>query len=112
MSVKHVIKYYNEVCDQYKDMLNEIKEFEQEAEKGLIEPERLDKIKETIQPLMNNYQRISYIIFLLNQPNKKEKIAKYKKQNQKLLEKLNKDNSLEATLEENEQVISDLKEDL
>ena len=54
MAVRHVKEYYNKVCDQYHDMLNEIRDFEEEAKKGLIEPERLDEIKKNIQPLINN----------------------------------------------------------
>ena len=109
MSVKHVKLYYKEICDQYSDLLQELKDFEKEAQEGLIEPERIDNIKETIQPLMNNYQRISYIMYLLNLPNKKEKAVKYKRQNNKLLNTLSKDNSLEKTIEENSEVINKLK---
>ena len=58
---------------------------------------------------MNNYQRISYIMYLLNLPNKKEKAVKYKRQNSKLLNTLSKDNSLEKTIEENSEVINKLK---
>ena len=54
MAVRHVKEYYNKVCDQYHDMLNEIRDFEEEAKKGLIEPERLDEIKKNIQPLINS----------------------------------------------------------
>ena len=71
MSVKDVKLYYDEVCQQRQEMLDEIHDFEIECQKGLIEPERLDQIKETIQPLLNNYQTLSYIMFLLNKPVKK-----------------------------------------
>lgn len=59
MAVKHVREYYNQVESQYNEMVKEIKDFEKEAEQGLIEPERLDQIKESIKPLMNNYQTLS-----------------------------------------------------
>lgn len=109
MSVKDFKKYYNEICDQYLEMKSELKDFEQECAKGLFEPERLDTIKETIRPLMDNYERVSYIMFLLNQPTRKEKIKKYEQQNKKLLSNLKQSNSLEAVKEENKQVIEDLK---
>ena len=46
MSVKHVKLYYKEICDQYSDLLQELKDFEKEAQEGLIEPERIDNIDE------------------------------------------------------------------
>ena len=48
MSVKHVKEYFNQVADQYSEMLNELRDFEKEAEQGLIEPERLDIIKQNV----------------------------------------------------------------
>ena len=83
-------EYYNKVCDQYHDMLNEIRDFEEEAKKGLIEPERLDEIKKNIQPLINNYQTLSYIIFLLNQPNRQSKEKAYQRRNKEFLSKIKK----------------------
>ena len=60
MAVRHIKEYFEQVAEQYHEMLEEIRDFEKEAEKGLIEPERLDAIKETIKPLMNNYQTLSW----------------------------------------------------
>ena len=55
MAKRHVIDYFNKVADQYHSMLVEIKDFEEECNKGLIEPERLDEVKKIIEPLKNNY---------------------------------------------------------
>lgn len=112
MSVKHVKEYFNQVADQYSEMLNELRDFEKEAEQGLIEPERLDIIKQNIQPLVNNYQTLSWIMFLLNQPNKKEKIKKYERQNKALLKTLNKEFSQEGVINTNQQVIDGLKQQI
>lgn len=112
MSVKHVREYFNQVADQYSEMLNELRDFEKEAEQGLIEPERLDIIKQNIQPLVNNYQTLSWIMFLLNQPNKKEKIKKYERQNKTLLKTLNKEFSQEGVINTNQQVIDGLKQQI
>lgn len=112
MSVKHVREYFNQVADQYSEMLNELRDFEKEAEQGLIEPERLDIIKQNIQPLVNNYQTLSWIMFLLNQPNKKEKIKKYERQNKALLKTFNKEFSQEGVINTNQQVIDGLKQQI
>lgn len=109
MSVKDIKLYYEEVCQQRAEMLAELKDFEKECEKGLIEPERLDRIKETIQPLLNNYQTLSYIMFLLNKPIKKERQEKYKKQNKKLLKQIDDKYTKEGILNENQTTIENLK---
>lgn len=105
MSVKAVRDYYNQICDQYFEMVQDIRDFEQEAAKGLIEPERVERLKAQIEPIKNNYERWAYMMFLLNQPQKKSKQKKYEQQNKKLLNSLNKNNSLEAVLIENEDAI-------
>ena len=112
MSVKHVKEYFDQVANQYSEMLNELRDFEKEAQEGLIEPERLDKIKENMQPLINNYQTLSWIMFLLNQPNKKEKVKKYERQNKTLLNTLKKEFSREGVINTNEEVLSRLKHEI
>lgn len=102
MSVKDVRDYYDKVCEQYLEMKSELADFTEEANKGLIEPERIEQAKQAIQPLMNNYERISYIMFLLNQPANKKKVARYKKQQKKKIANLSENNSLDAVLKENE----------
>lgn len=109
MAVKDIVQYYNEICEQRQQMLDEIHDFEIECEKGMIEPERLDKIKETIQPLLNNYQTLSYIMFLLNKPVKKSKHKKYEEQNKKLLKNIPKEFTQQGIKEQNNQVLDELK---
>lgn len=101
MALKDIHNYYNQICKQYSDMLNEIRDFEEEARKGLIEPERLDKIKEDIAPLKDNYERWSYMMFLLNKPSRKSKYKKYEQQNKKLLQSIQDKNKMDAILKEN-----------
>lgn len=102
MSVKHVEEYYNQICRQYQEMLDDIKDLEKECTEGIVEPERIDRLKEQIAPIKNNYERWSYMMFLLHQPNRKSKVKRYQKQNEKLLRSLSKDNSLNSILEEND----------
>ena len=83
MSKKHFNEYFEQTFQQYKEMYDTIKEFEQEVDKGLSEPEKLDQLKQMCEPLKNNYLRLSYVMFLLNQPNRDSKAEKYKNQNKK-----------------------------
>ena len=73
MAVKDVVEYYNQVANQYTLLIEDLKDFEKECQEGIVEPEKLDQIKDNIQPLINNYNTLSYIMFLLNQPTRKEK---------------------------------------
>lgn len=110
MSVKAVNNYYKQICDQYFEMLQDIKDLEKEAAEGLIEPERVDRLKEQVEPIKNNYERLSYIMFLLHQPERKSKHKKYQEQNKKLLNSLDKKNSLESVIEENNEALKHIGE--
>ena len=101
MSVKHVNIYYKKICDQYNEMLNDIKELEDEVEKGLVDPEFIDRLRDQVAPIKLNYERWTYMMYLLHQPNRKSKIKKYQNQNQKLIKQLSVQNSIDATIEEN-----------
>lgn len=109
MAVKHVIEYFNQIADQRKEMLDNLKDFEEECSKGLVEPERIEKIKENIQPILDNYQTLSYIMFLLNTPVKKSKQHKYINQNKNLLKSIDKKFTQTGIIEENNQALEKLK---
>ena len=109
MSKKDVIEYYKTISKQREEMLQNLKDFEKECENGMIEPERIETIKENIQPLLRNYERISFIMFLLNQPNKLENKKKYNEKIKEKIEKLKPENSLESVIKENNEVINKTK---
>ena len=110
MSVKDVNRYYNQICDQYQEMLNDIKDIELEVQDGIVPPEFLDRLKSQIEPIKINYERWTYMMFLLRQPNRKSKQKRYQNQNKKLLEKLDYKNSLENVLEENKEAMKHIGE--
>ena len=85
MSIKHVENYYNEARKTYIDMQNTLHIMEKEASEGLVLPETVSQMKQMIAPLMDNYQKLSYVMFLLHQPTKKDKQKGYEKRNHKLL---------------------------
>lgn len=109
MAVKHVKEYVDQVSNQYQEMLSELKDFEKLAEENMFSPERLDQIKETIKPLKDNYERWSYMMYLLNLPNRKSRQPKYHKQNKKLLKNFNENNSVESTVLENSNTLNNLR---
>ena len=101
MSVKAVRKYYDQICEQYHEMIELIHDLEKEAEQDLVEPERIERLKEQVAPIKQNYERWTYMMFLLNQPERNSKHEKYKRQNSRLLQNLDKQNDLDSVFEEN-----------
>ena len=110
MSVKDVKRYYKQICDQYKEMVEDIKDLEEEAAKGLVKPERIDRLRDQVAPIKINYERWSYMMFLLNQPVKKSKKARYEQQNRKLLKSLSAANSADAVIKENAEALTHVGE--
>lgn len=110
MCKKAVDNYYNEITAQYKEMLDDIKDIEKDVMEGLVAPELLDQLKQNIAPIKQNWERWSYMMFLLNQPTRSSKIPAYRNRNKKFLNSLNQNNSIEATMEENNNSLKKLKE--
>lgn len=109
MSKKHIDEYFGQVFKDYRNMLDTLKTLEKECQEGLVEPERIEQFKANILPLMNNYERVLYIKFLYDMPNRKEKVATYKRNNKKFLESIKKENMSEETLKENQEVLKVIK---
>ena len=109
MSKKAVDKYYKEITDQYHEMLDDIKDIEKEVADNMAPPELLENLRTQIIPIKQNWERWTYMMFLLNQPERKSKIARYKQANKNLISNLDKTNSIEATLEENRKALQEIK---
>ena len=110
MAVKHIKEYYEQVCDQYILMNEELKDFQKEVENGLVEPERIENLKKMIEPLKNNYMTLSWIMYLLNQPNRDSKEKSYQKRNKKFIESLDKNFDKESIMKQNDEVIKSIGE--
>lgn len=111
MSKKHFDEYFNSVVHDYKEMLDCIRDLEEECTKGLVDPDRVEQMKELIKPLKNNYMTLSWVMYLLNQPNKKKKKKKYEQVNLPIMNKIDphKEKDPKAIHKENEAVIEELK---
>lgn len=110
MSIKHVREYYERMVSDYTEMKTVLKEMEKlsdsNASKALA---NIEVIREQVKVLEANYNRLSYIIFLLNQPNKETKKGRYLQREQKRLNKIPVSDRQEAIEAENVQVIETLK---
>ena len=105
--VKDLIKYYKQVSKDYEDMRSELKDMEQELATSMVTPEQLDQMREMIQPIKQNYEMLSYVIYLLNMPTKRAKKYQYKQQQKALLEM---SKTEEQTLGEDKEALENLRD--
>lgn len=109
MSKKDVDNYFNEVSNNYHELLENLREMEDDVKNNLISPERLENLKLTIQPIKDNYETLSYIIFLLNKPTRKEKENGYIRRNKKFLSNIDKSKTKDGILENNRRILDNMK---
>ena len=85
MARKDFDEYYNKISSQLFELDKVFKELAAEADAGMVEPERLEQVKITIEPIKTSYHTLSYIKYLLDKPARKSKHERYDKQNKKVL---------------------------
>ena len=109
MARKDVLLYFSQIENQYFEMLGDVKDYEAAYKNGEIDEERYTQAMSLIDTIKQNYERIAYIVFLLNAPNRDEKKAKYKKSNKKLVGALY-NSSDYAIFNENADALKQLKQ--
>ena len=109
MSIKHVKKYYHQQSNQYMQMLNTVKELQKMANNGEYSNEQLASIQQLITKLKENMDRISYIVYLLQLPNRSKKEKKFREANKELEEAMSDFNDVSVE-EENSNILKELKE--
>lgn len=109
MARKDFDSYFSKVTKQYQDLNKVLEDLSVEAEQGIIEPERLEQLRATIQPVKNSYDTLTYINYLLNKPTRKSKHTKYNRQYAKI-KKATAHVSAEVTTDSNERIINGLKQ--
>lgn len=113
MAVKDIKQYYYNMQAQYLEMKADIADFEQALQDGFITEDQLETVKEEINMVKNNYDRLSYIMYLLEMPNRAAKKARHNKQNQKLLNYFSDNNADEASVQlENASALTNLRKEL
>ena len=111
MSIKDVRKYYAQVEQQFFEMNQTAKELNEECSKGNIPQSMVDQAEQMVLPLKQNYERLSYIMYLFNKPNKKKKTKQYVRQNKVLADSLEKINATDMDcIEEDYDVLKRFKE--
>lgn len=106
MSYKHVKDYYVQVEQQYMEALSDTADYKQAFEDGYLSQEQLEQAENLLYALKQNYERLSYIMYLFNKPNKPNKAMKYEKQFSYLNEWLKaRSATKKSVIEENENVL-------
>lgn len=73
MAKSHVVQYFLEVEHQYLEMIDNIKELQQLVDSNKISADEYEQVLRETELIKSNYERVAYIMFLLNKPNRKSK---------------------------------------
>lgn len=110
MALRDVKDYYSKMFLQYLEMKNDLADFEQALKDGYITEDQLEELKAEFNNIEINYHRLSYIMYLLELPNRKSKQPRYKKANSKLESYFSQTNSTAKDVElENEGALNELR---
>ena len=98
MAVKDVKEYYFKLIAQKAELEADLADFEEALKNGFITEEQMQAAKDELIPYQINLDRLTYIMYLLELPNRKTKKAKFAKQNKKILDELEKRNADEQSV--------------
>ena len=73
MAIKQVKNYYKQVEKMYLELLSDLKEMEEDFKNNECTEEELQNLLIPVRGIEENYKRLSYIMYLLYQPNRKNK---------------------------------------
>ena len=88
MAVKDVKEYYFKLITQKAELEADLADFEEALKNGFITEEQMQTAKDELVPYQINLDRLTYIMYLLELPNRKAKKAKLAQQNKKILNDL------------------------
>ena len=113
MAKRDVVQYYLEQEATYSQVLQDVDDLEKSYKSGNMNYERYaqlrDSLTQDIQSIKEEYERLSYVMFLLNMPNRVEKKDRYKKENHAYFAYLEK-YSKEKLVDESRDVLKNFKE--
>ena len=98
MAAKDVKEYSFKLIAQKAELEADLADFEEALKNGFITEEQMQAAKDELIPYQINLDRLTYIMYLLELPNRKTKKAKFAKQNKKILDELGKRNADEQSV--------------
>ena len=88
MAARDVKEYYFKLIAQKAELEADLADFEEALKNGFITEEQMQAAKDELIPYQINLDRLTYIMYLLELPNRKAKKAKHNKANKKIIEAL------------------------
>ena len=88
MAARDVKEYYFKLITQKAELEADLADFEEALKNGFITEEQMQAAKDELIPYQINLDRLTYIVYLLELPNRKTKKAKFAKQNKKIIDEL------------------------
>ena len=88
MAARDVKEYYFKLIAQKAELEADLADFEEALKNGFITEEQMQAAKDELIPYQINLDRLTYIVYLLELPNRKTKKAKFAKQNKKIIDEL------------------------
>ena len=98
MATRDVKEYYFKLIAQKAELEADLADFEEALKNGFITEEQMQAAKDELIPYQINLDRLTYIMYLLELPNRKAKKAKFANQNKKILMELEKRNADEQSV--------------
>ena len=109
MAKKHFDEYFNKIYLQYLQLQRVLEDMTKEVEQNIVSPECIEELKKTIQPVKTAYETLLYVKYLLNMPQRKSKIKKYKKQEYSKMKAKAGDNYGPNVIKNNESTINNIR---
>ena len=113
MAARDVKEYYFKLIAQKAELEADLADFEEALKNGFITEEQMQAAKDELIPYQINLDRLTYIMYLLELPNRKAKKAKFAKQNKKMLDELGKRNADEqSVISENKSALDTFRKEV
>lgn len=113
MAIKDVKQYYYTMQAQYMEMQSDLADFEQAFVDGYITEDQLATAREEIDKLKVNYDRLTYIMYLLEIPNRPRKKVQHARASKDLQEFFTQASASSAEVElENRSALAALRKEL
>lgn len=110
MARKDFEEYYKKIRDQYFQMLNALEEAGNLAIKNMIDPQVLENLNSTVQPIKNSYMSLAYVEYLLNLPKDKKIQKRNERQFKAALEKIDSSQRKDIIINNNQKAISSIQD--
>ena len=113
MALADVKAYFKQVEQMRQDAKSDLEDFEQGLKDGYVTEDRVAEIRDEFAKIDTNYQRLLYIMWLFDIPNRRAKKVKFNKANQDLIARFSLAKSdAEAVQLENSDALAKLRQEI